>query len=220
MPRFRFLKVLTALVVFSAPTWAAGVDLSKIDRSIAKEPTYQTKTPKYCLLVYGPEAATRVWLVLDGETLYVDRNGNGDLTEKAKQVNFANTEGRGVGTTIEAGEIAPRPGVPKNTKLQIMLHPDSVYIYSEAEGRPWQRAGRDMSGNLKFGDKPQSAPIIHFNGPIAINPDEAYTLARSGQPTEFYTMLGTLGLGKGSFACIGYQEVPKDVHPEIGRAHV
>ena len=28
-----------------------------------------------------PEAQTRVWIVQDGDTLYVDRNGNGDLTE-------------------------------------------------------------------------------------------------------------------------------------------
>jgi hypothetical protein len=40
----------------------------------------------YCLLVFGPEAKTRVWLVVDGDTLYVDRNGNGDLTGAGKRV--------------------------------------------------------------------------------------------------------------------------------------
>jgi hypothetical protein len=72
------LRLLLVLSLCSAPAMAA--DLSKIDRTIAKEPKYQSK-PKYCLLVFGPEAKARVWLVLDGDVLYVDRNGNGDLTE-------------------------------------------------------------------------------------------------------------------------------------------
>src|SRR5437868_11979754 len=64
---------------------AQAVDLATIDRTIGKEPAYQSK-PKYCLLVFGPEAKTRVWLVLDGDDLYVDRNGNGDLTEPGEKV--------------------------------------------------------------------------------------------------------------------------------------
>ena len=58
----------------------ALVDLTRIERTIAREPVYQSKAPKYCLLVLGLEARTRIWLVLDGDVLYVDRNGTGDLT--------------------------------------------------------------------------------------------------------------------------------------------
>src|SRR5262249_8243904 len=75
----------------------AAVDLSTIDRTIAKDPAYQSKSPKYCLLVFGPEARTRVWLVFDSvpdplnpgnaqDHLHVDRNGNGDLTEQGERV--------------------------------------------------------------------------------------------------------------------------------------
>lgn len=49
-----------------------------------KEPTYQQK-PLYSLLVFGPDRSKRVWMVLDGKTLYVDRNGNGDLTEAGER---------------------------------------------------------------------------------------------------------------------------------------
>ena len=39
-------------------------------------------------MVFGKEADTHIWLVLDGNTLHVDRNGNGDLTEPGeKQLN-------------------------------------------------------------------------------------------------------------------------------------
>ena len=61
-------------------------DLAKIERSIAREPAYQSRTPKYCLLVFGPEAKTHIWLVLDGDKLYVDKNGNGDLTDDGPPV--------------------------------------------------------------------------------------------------------------------------------------
>src|SRR5438874_2599001 len=45
-----------------------------------KEPSYRHES-RYALLVFGPKREQRVWMVLDGTTLYVDRNGNGDLTE-------------------------------------------------------------------------------------------------------------------------------------------
>jgi hypothetical protein len=74
---------LSFLVLAALPTQAA--DLAKIERVIAKEPKYEGK-PEYCLLVFGPEAKFRVWLVLDGKVLYVDRNGNGDLTQPDKRM--------------------------------------------------------------------------------------------------------------------------------------
>jgi RNA polymerase sigma factor (sigma-70 family) len=50
-----------------------------------KEPKYQHE-PKYALLVFGPKREQRIWMVLDGTTLYIDRNGNGDLTEPDKRI--------------------------------------------------------------------------------------------------------------------------------------
>jgi RNA polymerase sigma factor (sigma-70 family) len=64
---------------------AGAARLARADRTIKKEPAYQGQ-PKYCLLVFGPQAKDRVWLVLDGDTLYVDRNGNGDLTEAGEHI--------------------------------------------------------------------------------------------------------------------------------------
>src|SRR5436305_15112853 len=77
MRRSRF-AVAAVLLLCTGPTNA--VDLTQVDRSIRKEPAYHAN-PGYCLLVFGQEAKDRVWLVLDGDTLYVDKNGNGDLTD-------------------------------------------------------------------------------------------------------------------------------------------
>ena len=99
--------IVTAFMcaVFPSAT-LAGADLTKVDRSIKKEPAYRTKSPKYCLLVFGPEAKTRVWLVLDGDTLYIDRNGNGDLTEQGERVPKQ-------GDKFLAGDITEADGLTK-----------------------------------------------------------------------------------------------------------
>ena len=79
----RLASMVTVLVFSTAAS--AAVDLTTIPRRIVKEPAYRSR-PKYCLLVFGREAKTRIWLVQDGPTLYVDRNGNGDLTEPNEKV--------------------------------------------------------------------------------------------------------------------------------------
>lgn len=82
MTRFAWAAGLVGLLASAA---MADPDLTKLDRTFRKEPEYRTKSPRYCLLVFGPEARTKVWLVLDGNSLYVDRNGNGDLTEPGER---------------------------------------------------------------------------------------------------------------------------------------
>jgi hypothetical protein len=75
---------LALSVVLLAASLAAAAhptpDLSKIERRIGKEPAYQEK-PGYLLLVFGPQAKHKVWLVLDGKMLYVDRHATGDLSQ-------------------------------------------------------------------------------------------------------------------------------------------
>ena len=59
--------------------------LKKIDLTIKKEPKYVGE-PRYLMLAFGPEAKFLAWVVLDGATLYVDRNGDGDLTGKGERI--------------------------------------------------------------------------------------------------------------------------------------
>ena len=82
----RVCSALSVVIGLALTGRGAAVDLTTIDRSIRKEPAYQSKAPQYCLLVFGPQAKTRVWLVLDGDALYLDRNGNGDLTDPGERL--------------------------------------------------------------------------------------------------------------------------------------
>ena len=74
-----------ALVASWLASASAFGDAPGIDRSIDREPTYRT-APKYGLLVLGAEGSDRIWLVRDGDVLYVDRNGNGDLTDPGEKI--------------------------------------------------------------------------------------------------------------------------------------
>src|SRR5437868_4851523 len=146
----RSTRVLLACSLLLAWAWRCSADdLSKIERIIKKEPAYKTK-PRYCLLVFGPEAKTRVWLVFDGDTLHVDRNGNGDLTEEGKRCGLP-----GGGLAIDTGD---------KTKYKLEVSPPvedhQVYCGVAVLGRYYQYA------SLKPASRPQDAPVCHFAGPL------------------------------------------------------
>jgi hypothetical protein len=184
------LRLAVCLLVLAVPT-AQSADLSKIERTIKKEPAYKDR-PKYCLLVFGPEANTKVWLVLEGDVLYVDPNGDGDLTEKGKAVRPATVRdittpgvafrearvfktgpitqrgGKGPGFRLRVLQFVPKrdlSGVSKENesiKAQILKTPDVpwVNVAMLVDGKARQSAGP------AFGNGPQDAPVIHFDGPL------------------------------------------------------
>ena len=113
--------ILTLLLLCSTATSARASELREIERKISKEPAYQTKQVKYALLVFGPEAKTRIWLAVDGESVYVDRNGNGDLTEEGEKVAAANNElltSRGI-VVFELKDLPAEKLVHKNFTLLV-----------------------------------------------------------------------------------------------------
>jgi WD40 repeat protein len=126
------LPVLLAAVATSPATAA---DLSKLDRTPPKEPTYATKSPEYALLVFGPEAKDRVWLVRDGDTLYVDRNGNGDLTDPQDKVSARVGPSRKPedGFLFEVGELTVGGKVHKG--LEVDFAPASRYAKNRELGK-------------------------------------------------------------------------------------
>src|SRR5262249_33335382 len=111
MIRSSLPAALVGLALFAVPLSAA--DLTQLDRKITREPAYKSQ-PKYCLLVFGPEAVTRVWLVQDGDTLYVDRNGNGDLTDPGEKVSADKRDGAEEGQyTFKVGDVRDGPRLHK-----------------------------------------------------------------------------------------------------------
>lgn len=209
-------------------------DLDQIERALRKEPAYQSKTPKYALLVFGPAARTRIWLVLDGTTLYVDRNGNGDLTEAGEKVAGKKSNRWGdEDCTFAIGEL--REGERRHTNAALIVTevksssgrgPTTRYFRIRMDvdlpgyrgtgegGRVLQSAGdSDCDGVLQFSDRPHDAPVLHFGGPWTIALGDRPTF-RVNREMELYLALGTPGRGKGTFVSTAYEGViPHGVHP-------
>jgi hypothetical protein len=67
-------------LVCAAPASMRAADLAQARRPLPKVPKEAGASFKYCLLVFGPEGRTHIWLAWDGTTLYADEKGHGDLT--------------------------------------------------------------------------------------------------------------------------------------------
>ena len=124
---------LVCLCFSAAWTWAA--DLTQVERKIGREPAYASK-PQYCLTAFGPNAEARVWLVLDGDTLYVDRNANGDLTDDGEPV----AAKKDAEASVSAGNLQFPAG---DLCLGKLTHKNFWVLVRRLDGLAQDRAGPD-----------------------------------------------------------------------------
>jgi hypothetical protein len=232
----RISSLLAALVLVGVATAGdRATDLTKIDRTIAKEPAYKSK-PKYCLVVFGPEAKMRVWLVLDGDVLYVDRNGNGDLTEGGESLVAAPITGHHTkGRVWKVGDLAAPGGKVIYKGLTVSDVSGGVDGRFDSLGlgiavnvpigstRALQCAGSAIHPsagyNLRFADRPKDAPLIHFGGPLRImlvQPERFTAGVKAGEKYELKAYVGTPGLDKDTAAIIDDPALGLSVDPDNG----
>jgi hypothetical protein len=235
MERLLLTRAIAALCVLTATSRAA--DLSGIDRKIGPEPAYR-EMPRYCMLVFGRDAEHKVWLVHDGDTLYVDRNANGDLTEPAEKVVAGEDGGM-----FEVGDVPAGNRTHKRLMVHVMKFEWIAQIDTEAKKRSRQDpnarhylllidielpglvgggiGGRvthvvehDANGFLEFADAPQRAPVVHFDGPreVVLFGRPRLTVGRT---TDLVAGIGMPGIGAGTTAYLGYEGiVPKGLSPQ------
>jgi hypothetical protein len=158
-----------------------AADDEAIDRSLRRQPAYGAK-PQYCLLLFGPEGKTRVWLVVAGEALYADTSGAGDLRSPEKRL-------------YSIGNY--RVLVYSDPCLRFMWFPvpENVREYNVGDvfdpaARRWyhltvRRLGslqsaffefevdvkgqfRQLAKLARLGDQPKNAPVLHFSGPLTL----------------------------------------------------
>jgi hypothetical protein len=239
MKPLHVVSVTAALLIGAAPVGA--VDYAKIDRTIAREPAYRSKTPRYCLLAYGPEAKARVWLVLDGDLLYVDRNGNGDLTEDGKRFVGKATSFQVQGETLPGKalsfEIDEVPGLGKEPwphAVRLTLHRKgagdwvirSVWDGYWAEEVPFGRTKPErcykpsqvLEGLLPFADRPRDAAVVHFGGPLTVTVmewggDPSKCKFVRGKETRLSVMVGTPVAGNEETAIVRLMSIRQVVTP-------
>lgn len=191
MPR-TILLILVANTALARPLWA--LDYDKIDRAINREPVYRTGKPGYALLLFGPEARRRMWLVVDGDAVYLDRNGDGDLTqagerfekcEDCKQIEFSDPDGK-TRYSITMLRIYRDKEMKKPTSVMAWVKIDGPLEYQEY-------------CDARLGKTPPEAAIAHFHGPLAVGPSTSnwkvppeMVLMRGEKPGELQAFVGTM----------------------------
>jgi hypothetical protein len=183
---------------------AGAVDYGKIDRSLRKEPAYKSRAPKYALLLFGREAKMRVWAILDGETLYLDRNGDGDLTgpgerfarvAECKDVEIADPDGKTRYVITSVGHFTQ----PKPPRSSLMVNVDvkgplAYQQYCDVELRAGPRA---------------AAAVAHFHGPLTAGPrtlnwklPPKMALERGEKAPDLNAVVGTMDAKAGCWVVV------------------
>jgi len=213
-----WVKRSWVILLFLLVAAARAVDLSSIDRTIRKEPIYKN-TPGYCLLVFGLEAKTRVWVVQDGDRMYVDRNADGDLTASneaidASKVRNANSSYRDKEYVI--GTIAPPDKTGPHTDFKITAYSEDAKSWNyvlklKLNGKIQQFAG----WKPVFKETPQKAPILHFGGPLGAQAIRHPNFSLKDKSPELSLRFATDGLGEFSTVSLGHEAVSRTIQPVV-----
>jgi hypothetical protein len=170
--------------------------------------------PQYCLLLFGPEARLRVWVILDDDAVSIDPDG-GDFSHRGKRL----------------GALADCTGIE-------IPDPDGQTRYiitgmrDREEGDPPQRrliVDVDVKGPLEYRQycdvgmvgQPEAAAIAHFHGPLMVSPKTIMwklppklALAKGEQPTDLPANIGTMDDARGCWVVVRTHKGNSAVFPD------
>ncbi len=190
--------------------------LDRIERKITKEPQYKAQ-PQYALVVLGSNANTKVWMVEDGKTLYVDKNANGDLTDDGPPLAPINERDLGDNRwdfDYFLDELTPIDG-SRHTDFQL---------------RRWNYGGENDSYGLSLSvDKkmpmyagwfgtfwaasPEAAPIMHFGGPLEPRLLRRKEFIIGASSNRLSLAFINHGRGEGAMSRLSIDALPKTIIP-------
>ncbi len=214
----RIVTAAIALALVQGGT--APLDLTKVERKIAKEPSYVSE-PRYALLVFDDTRPFRCWMVFDKskvdapyyDVLYFDRNGDGDLTEPEERITGKYDEGgaaAGIAMSFRIKEL-PVPGTS-------LVHKDFLFSTAPKANRGgfWFRFHWDgkteFSGGYyptgtnttEWGASVATAPLLHptLSGPFQFALWQESTAFTIGGENHTNVLVGTQGIGAGSLLVV------------------
>lgn len=197
-------------------------DLSKVDRRIAKEPSYKSKQPLYGLYVFGPQAKTRVWAVLDKskpdastyDVLYFDRNADGDLTAANERIDGKPENGR---IQFDLGAFTDPVTGQTHTDMVLSYRPQDDYMVmlSMKWCDQWLiRGGYAIKPGpyTQFAVTPAQAPVLWpgADGPLSFQFWSMSSLTIGGEE-DVRVFLGHRGHGSNTFCAVPDTFLPKQV---------
>lgn len=217
----RILLLFAAFPFFALPVWADDSPLAAIDRTIEREPEYRNQ-PRYALLVLGAEAEAAVWIVEDGKQLYVDRNGNRDLTDDGPPISATNERHL---FFADAG-----PSWDMDYLLDVFTLPDGTrqtnfrlahWNYGDPEDKYGLALTLDGEIPMYSGwvpllkESPEDAPVIHFGAPVAPRMLRYKEFVPGTTPSRFSIGFFAPGLGDGATSRLSIDALPETEQPVV-----
>jgi len=185
--------------------------VQNVDRRIEKQPQYVAARPLYGLLVFGPAAEKRIWMVLDHskpnteyyDVLYVDRNANGDLTDPTERV-VGQMENADVRFRLLDLKDPVTGAIHTRFTARVSGPPASTVMVSvQWRGRFKMGGGYPEdpdNGYLKFTDTPANAPVMWANGDSPFRFQRWYSgKLPIGGEDDFKVLVGQPGVGPSTF---------------------
>lgn len=130
----------------------------------------------YAQVVFGPEAQLRVWFILDGNTLYLDRS-RGNIPRRMERlslpdckIELADPDGRTRYFITEAKPSYTRQAVQRGLQQELYLH---VTVTGPV--------GYKQIGTVRMADRPDLAGMGHLHGPLTV----AASAIRNPSPLRF-----------------------------------
>lgn len=241
----RFLPLAVLLAACLPAGASAGPPALDADRVIKAQPRYASEQPFYALLALGAAAETRLWIVVDGDDLYVDRNGDRDLVDEGEKVTAVASpdDAAGLVSRSRTWSVPELAVSSRYTDLKVrfsLVNPQwspAAVAGNRRQMRAFMRAVREtphaqlsnvsvmidrtreqQSLNTTFGTSPETAPIFHMDAPLTLGLVEAwapYELWRERDEQRLAVAVGTPGVGPGSFSFLRYAELPADLQPSV-----
>jgi hypothetical protein len=156
----------------------------------ARLPAYRTPTSQYCLLAFGPEARTRVWLIRDDDSVLLDQSGSVTTYSLPPAADTTGWRECVLSDICETDGTIHRDFRLIQTRDQVVLtlHSDAYGLRNIA----W------LIDEIQLAHSPDQAPLVHFHGPLVVAP----TIVVRGPTTTLFAHVGSMGSGKGTFASI------------------
>lgn len=174
------------------------IDFAKVDRRIGRLPALQSKAPRYGLFLFGKQGEKRVWAVVDGDVLYLDRNADGDLTGATERI--AGKDG-----SFEIGDFEDPATGAVHKAFKIRLTADSVRysILWRGKDETFGSYGPEPGTYANFEASPETAPIFvpGTDRPFEFEHWMSGSLPR-GTSTDFKVYVGHRGSTRGAFTTV------------------
>jgi len=214
------LVILVAAAADKSTATKTNSVLAAVERKIVKEPNY-TSTPRYALMVLGTTAEAKIWMVEDGDVLYVDKNGNGDLTDdgppipQSKIRTFQSDKGMCRDCEYVLDQFQPQDGLRQaDFCLRRWNYGDKedYGLSLTLDGKIPMYAG--WFGTF-WADSPEKVPLVHFGGPLkpTVLRAQRFVLG-STLPRLSITFLNP-GSAKGATSYLSIEALPEKTVPEV-----